>query len=46
MEAWEQAESQGEGSIALDGKMIDVPVVKRAQNVLIAAGLLEDKFTL
>ena len=46
MTAWEQAESQGEGSIALDGKMIDVPVVKRAQNVLIAAGLLEDKFTL
>ena len=46
MTAWEQAESQGEGSIALDGKMIDVPVVKRAQNVLISAGLLEDKFTL
>ena len=46
MEAWEQAESQGEGSIALDGKMKDVPVVKRAQNVLIAAGLLEEKFTL
>ncbi len=46
MEAWERAESQGEGSIALDGKMIDVPVVKRAQNVLLNAGLLKEKFTL
>lgn len=43
---WEKAESQGEGSIALDGKMIDVPVVKRAQNILIEAGLLDTKFTL
>ena len=46
MEAWHTAESKGEGSIALDGKMIDVPVVKRAQNVLLDAGLLKEKTTL
>ena len=34
MEAWNQAESAGRGSLDLDGKMVDVPVVKRAQNLL------------
>jgi citrate lyase subunit beta/citryl-CoA lyase len=34
MEAWDQAEAAGRGSLDLDGKMVDVPVVKRAQNLL------------
>lgn len=34
MEAWHEAEAGGRGSLALDGKMVDVPVVKRAQNLL------------
>ena len=34
MSAWQEAESAGRGSLALDGKMVDVPVVKRAQNLL------------
>ena len=34
MEAWNLAESAGRGSLDLVGKMVDVPVVKRAQNLL------------
>ena len=34
IEAFEEAESKGMGATSLDGKMIDNPVVKRAQNVL------------
>ena len=41
MEAWEQAEAGGRGSLALDGRMVDVPVVKRAQNLLALADSIE-----
>jgi len=41
MEAWEQAEAGGRGSLALDGRMVDVPVVKRAQNLLALADAVE-----
>lgn len=34
MEAWREAEANGRGSLSLDDKMVDVPVVKRAQNLL------------
>jgi len=34
VEAFEAAQARGEGVIALDGKMIDAPVVARAQEVL------------
>ncbi|MDA0263700.1 MAG: CoA ester lyase [Chloroflexi bacterium] len=34
MAAWDEAESAGRGSLAMDGRMVDVPVVKRAQNLL------------
>ena len=34
VDVWEKAEVQGRGSAALDGRMIDVPVVKRARNLL------------
>ncbi|PKB78276.1 MAG: hypothetical protein BZY88_19390 [SAR202 cluster bacterium Io17-Chloro-G9] len=37
VEAWDQAEAQGRGSLSLDGRMIDVPVVKRARNLLALA---------
>mgnify|MGYP003989257245 CR=1 FL=1 len=36
-----EAESEGRGSISLDGEMIDMPVILRAQNVLRDAGLAE-----
>lgn len=32
--AFEEAESQGKGATSLDGKMIDVPIVKRARSLL------------
>ena len=32
--AFEEAEAQGSGATSLDGKVIDVPVVKRARNLL------------
>jgi citrate lyase subunit beta/citryl-CoA lyase len=32
--AYEQAERQGRGSTSLDGRVIDVPVVKRARALL------------
>ncbi|MBI4198520.1 MAG: CoA ester lyase [Chloroflexi bacterium] len=34
---WDEAAAKGIGAIALDGKMIDVPVVKRARNLLALA---------
>jgi citrate lyase subunit beta/citryl-CoA lyase len=37
--AFEEAERQGRGSTSLDGKVIDVPVVKRARAVLARAGI-------
>ena len=37
VEAFEEAERQGRGSTSLDGKVIDVPVVKRARAVLALA---------
>jgi len=41
MEAWDEAESAGRGSLAMDGRMVDVPVVKRAQNLLAFADAIE-----
>ena len=32
--AWEESTAQGRGALALDGEMVDVPVVKRAYNLL------------
>ncbi|HEX6996483.1 MAG TPA: CoA ester lyase [Gammaproteobacteria bacterium] len=36
--AYEEAERAGRGSTSLDGRVIDVPVVKRARALLLAAG--------
>jgi len=38
--AFEKAERAGRGSTSLDGKVIDVPVVKRARSMLVLAGVL------
>jgi citrate lyase subunit beta/citryl-CoA lyase len=35
--AFEEAERQGRGSTSLDGRVIDVPVVKRARALLAEA---------
>jgi citrate lyase subunit beta / citryl-CoA lyase len=32
--AWKEAEAAGRGSLDLNGRMVDMPVVKRAQNLL------------
>jgi citrate lyase subunit beta/citryl-CoA lyase len=37
VEAWERAAAEGRGVFALDGKMIDAPVVRRQQRVLARA---------
>jgi citrate lyase subunit beta/citryl-CoA lyase len=34
VEAWRRAEAEGRGSVDLNGRMVDVPVLKRAQNLL------------
>ena len=41
VEAWNQAEAEGRGSVALDGRMIDVPVLKRARNLLSLAEAIQ-----
>ena len=41
VEAWNKAQSEGRGSLAMDGRMVDVPVVKRAQNLLAFADAIE-----
>jgi len=43
IEAWDEAQANGRGSLALDGRMVDVPVVKRAQNLLDFADAIEAK---
>jgi citrate lyase subunit beta/citryl-CoA lyase len=45
VEVWNKAEAQGRGSANLDGRMIDVPVIKRAQNLLSLAESISDKLT-
>jgi citrate lyase subunit beta/citryl-CoA lyase len=41
--AWDEAEGAGRGSTSLDGRMIDVPVVKRARNLLALAEAIAEK---
>ena len=38
--AWDEAEAAGRGSLSIDGRMVDVPVVKRAQNLLAQAAAI------
>ena len=45
MEAWREAEANGRGSLDLDGKMVDVPVVKRAQNLLTLVDEIEQQLS-
>ena len=41
--AWDQAEAGGKGSTSMDGTMIDVPVVKRARNLLALADAIAQR---
>ena len=43
VEAWDQAEAVGRGSTSLDGNMVDVPIVKRARNILALAESIAEK---
>jgi citrate lyase subunit beta/citryl-CoA lyase len=43
VEAYEQAESEGRGAVQLDGKMIDVPVARRARRLLEAAAAIDER---
>lgn len=38
-----EAAANGQGAVSVDGKMVDMPVVKRAEYVLVRAGLAEVK---
>jgi citrate lyase subunit beta-like protein len=40
IDAFEENQRNGRGAFAMDGRMVDMPVVKRARNVLERAGLL------
>ena len=43
MEVFQEAESQGRGATSLDGKMIDVPVAKRARDLVAMAEAIAEK---
>jgi citrate lyase subunit beta/citryl-CoA lyase len=43
LEAFQEAESQGKGATSLDGKMIDVPVAKRARDLVAMAEAIAGK---
>ncbi len=43
VDVWNRAEAEGRGSIDLDGRMVDVPVLKRAQNLLAFAEAIQAK---
>ena len=43
VDAWDRAEASGRGSVDLNGRMIDVPVVKRARNLLALAEVIDRK---
>ena len=40
---WDEAEASGRGSTSLDGRMIDVPVVRRARGLLALADAIADR---
>lgn len=42
MRAIEEAKAKGSGVIALNGKMIDKPIVERAERVLVMAGCIQE----
>lgn len=41
--AWDEAEASGRGSTSVDGRMTDVPVVKRARSLLDLADAIADR---
>jgi citrate lyase beta subunit len=40
VEAFEEAEAAGRGSVAVDGQMVDLPIVERARRILKLVGSL------
>ncbi len=42
VEGFHKNQEAGKGAFAMDGKMIDMPVLKRAQNILLRAGIKVD----
>jgi citrate lyase subunit beta/citryl-CoA lyase len=42
LEAYEQGLREGRGAVALDGKMVDMPIVRRAERLLAEAGVRAD----
>ena len=45
VDAWNRGAAAGRGSVDLNGRMIDVPVVKRAQNLLALAEAIQQQFS-
>ena len=45
LEVFAEAEAQGRGATSLDGKMIDVPIVRRAEGLLAAAEAMRQQAT-
>jgi len=41
--AFEEAKAAGRGALSVDGKMIDIPIVRRAERVLFIAGRVQAK---
>ena len=41
--AYREAEAQGRGAASLDGKMVDVPVVRRATNLIDRVRVIEER---
>ena len=42
VEAAKEAAERGLGAVSVDGRMVDVPVVKRAEYILVKAGLRKE----
>ena len=41
--AYREAEAQGRGAASLDGKMVDVPVVRRATHLIDRVRVIEER---
>jgi citrate lyase beta subunit len=42
LKAYDEGLREGRGAVALDGKMVDMPIVRRAERLLAEAGLRPD----
>ena len=44
MEAVKSAKEKGLGAFSLDGKMVDLPIIKRAVNLLKMGGVFKEEY--